>query len=109
MSDLTTDLTPDTLPMAFAQLQLAAPLARAVADLGYESMTPIQAQAIPMVLQGRDVMGAAQTGFQMLSGTLTTDGTTVRVEGKVLGEEIILTADGKEYRGRLQGRILELR
>mgnify|MGYP002133951316 CR=1 FL=1 len=33
--------------MAFAQLQLAAPLARAVAEMGYESMTPIQAQAIP--------------------------------------------------------------
>jgi superfamily II DNA/RNA helicase len=47
---------------AFSQLQLAEPLARAVADMGYESMTPIQAQAIPVVLQGRDVMGAAQTG-----------------------------------------------
>ena len=47
---------------AFSQLQLAAPLAQAVVDLGYESMTPIQAQAIPVVLQGRDVMGAAQTG-----------------------------------------------
>jgi ATP-dependent RNA helicase RhlE len=66
MTDLTSDLTPelnaDTLPMAFAQLQLAAPLARAVAEMGYESMTPIQAQAIPVVLQGHDVMGAAQTG-----------------------------------------------
>ena len=48
--------------MAFAQLQLAAPLARAVAEMGYETMTPIQAQAIPVVLAGRDVMGAAQTG-----------------------------------------------
>ena len=47
---------------AFSQLRLAEPLARAVVDLGYESMTPIQAQAIPIVLQGRDVMGAAQTG-----------------------------------------------
>ncbi len=47
---------------AFAQLQLAEPLARAVAEMGYVSMTPIQAQAIPVVLQGRDVMGAAQTG-----------------------------------------------
>ena len=56
------DLTPDTLPMAFAQLQLATPLARAVSEMGYESMTPIQAQAIPVVLQGHDVMGAAQTG-----------------------------------------------
>jgi superfamily II DNA/RNA helicase len=62
MTDLTSDLAPDVLPMAFAQLQLAAPLARAVAEMGYESMTPIQAQAIPVVLQGRDVMGAAQTG-----------------------------------------------
>ena len=62
MTDLTTDLTSETLPMAFAQLQLAEPLARAVADMGYTSMTPIQAQAIPVVLQGRDVMGAAQTG-----------------------------------------------
>jgi ATP-dependent RNA helicase RhlE len=66
MTDLTPDisneLTADTLPMAFAQLQLSAPLARAVAEMGYESMTPIQAQAIPVVLQGRDVMGAAQTG-----------------------------------------------
>src|SRR5664279_2653652 len=61
-SDPTADLTPDTLPMAFAQLQLAAPLARAVSEMGYTSMTPIQAQAIPVVLQGRDVMGAAQTG-----------------------------------------------
>jgi superfamily II DNA/RNA helicase len=48
--------------MAFAQLQLAAPLAKAVAEMGYESMTPIQAQAIPVVLTGKDVMGAAQTG-----------------------------------------------
>ncbi len=66
MTDLTPDisnvLTADTLPMAFAQLQLSDPLARAVSEMGYETMTPIQAQAIPVVLQGRDVMGAAQTG-----------------------------------------------
>ena len=68
MTELNTELTPatklsaETLPMAFAQLQLAAPLARAVADMGYTEMTPIQAQAVPVVLQGRDVMGAAQTG-----------------------------------------------
>ncbi len=55
-------LTADTAVMAFAQLQLAEPIARAVSEMGYESMTPIQAQAIPVVLTGRDVMGAAQTG-----------------------------------------------
>lgn len=47
---------------AFSELALAEPLARAVAGMGYTAMTPIQAQAIPVVLQGRDVMGAAQTG-----------------------------------------------
>ncbi|MBM3362767.1 MAG: DEAD/DEAH box helicase [Betaproteobacteria bacterium] len=50
------------MPESFSQLQLHSPLSRAVAEMGYESMTPIQAQAIPVVLQGRDVMGAAQTG-----------------------------------------------
>jgi ATP-dependent RNA helicase RhlE len=47
---------------SFSQLSLAPSLARAVADMGYETMTPIQEQAIPVVLEGRDVMGAAQTG-----------------------------------------------
>ncbi len=47
---------------SFSNLQLAEPLARAVAEMGYESMTPIQAQAIPVVMTGQDVMGAAQTG-----------------------------------------------
>src|ERR1700754_3258372 len=46
----------------FDTLPLDAKLLRAVADQGYAFMTPIQAKAIPLVLQGRDVMGAAQTG-----------------------------------------------
>ena len=46
----------------FASLGLAEPILRAVAEKGYTTMSPIQAQAIPVVLQGRDVMGAAQTG-----------------------------------------------
>lgn len=50
------------MTLSFSNLSLAEPLARAVAEMGYESMTPIQAQAIPVVLTGRDVMGAAQTG-----------------------------------------------
>ena len=47
---------------SFSNLSLAEPQARAVAEMGYESMTPIQEQAIPVVLTGQDVMGAAQTG-----------------------------------------------
>jgi superfamily II DNA/RNA helicase len=50
------------MTQSFSELQLSPAIDRAIAEMGYESMTPIQAQAIPVVLQGRDVMGAAQTG-----------------------------------------------
>ncbi|MBA3596104.1 MAG: DEAD/DEAH box helicase [Methylibium sp.] len=49
-------------PARFDTLALDPKLLRAVADSGYMTMTPIQAKAIPLVLAGRDVMGAAQTG-----------------------------------------------
>jgi superfamily II DNA/RNA helicase len=49
-------------PARFDTLALDPKLLRAVADSGYLTMTPIQAKAIPIVLAGRDVMGAAQTG-----------------------------------------------
>jgi superfamily II DNA/RNA helicase len=49
-------------PARFDTLPLDPKLLRAVADSGYTAMTPIQAKAIPIVLDGRDVMGAAQTG-----------------------------------------------
>ena len=50
------------LPKDFLGLQLAEPLMRALADVGYENPTPIQAQTIPLILSGRDVLGQAQTG-----------------------------------------------
>ncbi|QDT31060.1 DEAD/DEAH box helicase [Thalassoglobus polymorphus] len=46
----------------FAELNLIAPLQRALADENYETPTPIQAQTIPVALEGRDVLGSAQTG-----------------------------------------------
>src|SRR5580765_2865700 len=49
-------------PARFDTLSLDDKLLRAVATQGYATMTPIQAKAIPVVLAGRDVMGAAQTG-----------------------------------------------
>ena len=48
--------------MTFNELNLSAPVLRAVAQAGYESLSPIQAAAIPPVLAGRDLMGCAQTG-----------------------------------------------
>lgn len=46
----------------FNELQLAEPLLRALEEVGYEKPTPIQAQTIPLLLDGRDVLGQAQTG-----------------------------------------------
>ncbi|NCO19534.1 MAG: DEAD/DEAH box helicase, partial [Gammaproteobacteria bacterium] len=48
--------------MSFESLGLRAELLRAVREQGYESPTPIQLQAIPVVLNGHDVMGSARTG-----------------------------------------------
>lgn len=48
--------------MTFEDLKLSEPLLRAVKDEGYTSPTPIQSQAIPPALEGRDVLGCAQTG-----------------------------------------------
>jgi hypothetical protein len=48
--------------MTFSELGLGASVLQAVADAGYTQPTPIQAQAIPHVIAGRDVLGLAQTG-----------------------------------------------
>jgi ATP-dependent RNA helicase RhlE len=52
----------------FADLGLRPELLKAVAEQGYETPTPIQVQAIPLVLAGRDVMGGAQTGTGKTAG-----------------------------------------
>jgi ATP-dependent RNA helicase RhlE len=54
--------------MSFESLGLAEPILRAIADTGYETPTPIQAQAIPLVLQGIDLLAGAQTGTGKTAG-----------------------------------------
>jgi len=54
--------------MSFANLGLMPELLRAVADKGYDTPTPIQLQAIPAVLAGRDVLAGAQTGTGKTAG-----------------------------------------
>jgi ATP-dependent RNA helicase RhlE len=53
---------------SFDQLGLRAELLRAVSEQGYTQPTPIQSQAIPVVLAGRDLLGAAQTGTGKTAG-----------------------------------------
>ena len=57
MSEITTPPDP-----SFSELGLPAPLLQALHDVGYETPSPIQAQTIPPLLQGKDVLGQAQTG-----------------------------------------------
>ena len=54
--------------MKFTDLGLSAPLLKAIAGKGYETPSPIQEKAIPAVLNGRDVMAAAQTGTGKTAG-----------------------------------------
>ena len=56
------DTVPEPVRTVFADLGLSEPLLRAIAEMGYLHPTPIQEQAIPFVLMGRDVLGVAQTG-----------------------------------------------
>jgi ATP-dependent RNA helicase RhlE len=72
MTQILTDLTPDLMPelkpdlkpdlKTFADLNLDRAMLDAVAKLGYDEPTPVQEQAIPQILAGRDVVGCAQTG-----------------------------------------------
>ena len=52
----------------FADLGLSEPILRAIEEMGYKHPTPIQEQAIPVVLMGRDVLGVAQTGTGKTAG-----------------------------------------
>ena len=54
--------TKDRYVTSFADLNLSQPLLKALAAEGYEAPTPIQARAIPSLLEGRDLLGIAQTG-----------------------------------------------
>ncbi len=56
------DIHKKTKTMTFDELGLSAPILEAVKDCGYERPTPIQEQAIPQVLAGKDLIGASQTG-----------------------------------------------
>jgi ATP-dependent RNA helicase RhlE len=84
--------------MNFTELGLAEPLLRAVRDQGYDTPTPIQAQAIPAVLKGGDLMAGAQTGTGKTAGftlpmlhRLAAQGPKRDARGRVAIRALILT------------------
>ena len=52
----------DAAPVSFRDLALSEPVLKALADVGYESPSPIQSATIPVLLSGKDMLGQAQTG-----------------------------------------------
>ena len=48
--------------LRFEDINLSEELQRGIQDMGFEEMSPIQSQAIPVLLEGRDIIGQAQTG-----------------------------------------------
>jgi ATP-dependent RNA helicase RhlE len=54
--------------MSFDQLDLSPPLLQAIEEQGYKKPTPVQEQAIPLILQGRDMLAGAQTGTGKTAG-----------------------------------------
>jgi ATP-dependent RNA helicase RhlE len=83
----------------FNELGLAEPIMRAIADAGYTTPTPIQAQAIPQVLAGGDLLAAAQTGTGKTAGFtlpilhhLSTRAAQVEESVKTYGKYLSLTS-----------------
>ena len=66
--DRSTHITLQRDSMTFSALGLSEPIVRAVSELGYAQPTPIQQQAIPVVLAGKDLLAAAQTGTGKTAG-----------------------------------------
>lgn len=58
---MTNDVTPP-VSLRFDEMALAAPILKAIIEVGYETPSPIQAESIPLLLEGHDLLGQAQTG-----------------------------------------------
>ncbi|OYZ66493.1 MAG: ATP-dependent RNA helicase RhlE, partial [Sulfuricurvum sp. 24-42-5] len=54
--------------MLFTDLKLSEPILKAITDQGYTTPSPVQAQAIPFILEGRDMLAGAQTGTGKTAG-----------------------------------------
>lgn len=74
--------------MSFSKLGLSAPILKAVSELGYRQPTDIQKQAIPIILSGRDLMAAAQTGTGKTASFVLPILEKLSAEGELRGRSI---------------------
>ena len=74
--------------MSFSQLKLSDPILKAVTEAGYTTPTPIQKQAIPIILSGRDLVAAAQTGTGKTASFVLPILEMFNIERKLRGKRI---------------------
>lgn len=94
--------------MNFTELGLAQPILDAVKEQGYEKPSPIQAQAIPAVIEGKDVMAAAQTGTGKTAGftlpilhNLSKGGTRIQSAAKANQARVLILTPTRELAAQI--------
>ena len=80
--------------MTFQELNLPEQIQRAVGELGFEEATPVQAQTIPLILEGRDIIGHSQTG----TGKTAAFGipAILKVEPKIRTSQVLILCPTRE-------------
>ena len=84
----------------FEELGLSGPILGTLAQIGFESPTPIQSQVIPLALAGRDIIGLAQTGSTKPAVVTRLFRQVARLLGRVLRIRVILRPTDKLVRRR---------
>ncbi len=89
--------------MSFEKLQLAPSILKAIAECGYTTPTPIQEQAIPMALTGRDLIASAQTGTGKTAAFIlpALQRLSVPLSGKNRGPRVLVLTPTRELAGQV--------
>src|SRR5687768_15120357 len=95
-----------TTTEGFSQLGLSPPVLRALEEMGFEEPTPVQAQAIPLLLQGRDVVAQALTG----TGKTAAYGIPMveRLDGRINRPQAIVLAPTRELAVQITEHVSQL-
>ena len=89
--------------MSFESLGLNPDLLRALSDLNHNSPTPIQRQTIPPIIEGRDVLGVAQTGSGKTGGFLLPSlHRNKRAQGTRVRHQILVLSPTRELAGQIE-------
>jgi len=95
--------------MSFSKLGLSDPILKAISDAGYSKPTEIQKQAIPIILSGRDVMAAAQTGTGKTASFVLPMLQKLDTEGELRGRSIraLILAPTRELAVQVEANVVE--